>query len=102
MDGCESTGTTGFNPDNAELLETVSVSVSGDVTIPERVCDTLGLNPPGRVAFYESDTGEVFVRRVPSASEMAGFAARNAEATTDTPASELLRAKRDKDQRDLE
>ena len=102
MDGSESTGTTNFDPDNVELLETVSVSTSGDVTIPERVCDTLGLNPPGLVGFYESDTGEVFVRRVPSVSEMRGFAARNAEATTDTPASEILRAKRDSDQCDLE
>lgn len=102
MDGCESTGATGFDPDNAELLETVSVSASGDVTIPDRVCDRLGLTPPGLVAFYESNTGQIFVRRVPSASEMRGFAARNAEATTDTPASELLRAERDKDQRDLE
>ena len=102
MDEGESTGTIGFDPDNAELLETAPVSASGDVTIPDRVCDTLGLTPPGLVAFYESDTGEVFMKRVPSASEMRGFAARNAEVTTDTPASELLRAKRNSDQCDLE
>lgn len=102
MDESEPTGMTVFDPDNAELLETVTVSASGDVTIPDRVCETLGLTPPGLVAFYEADSGEVFVRRVPSASEMRGFAARNAKATTDTPASELLRAKRDSDQRDLE
>jgi bifunctional DNA-binding transcriptional regulator/antitoxin component of YhaV-PrlF toxin-antitoxin module len=102
MDEGESTETTGFDPDNAELVETVSVSASGDVMIPDQVCDVLGLNPPGLVAFYESETDEVFIRRVPSASEMRGFASRNAEATTDTPASELLRAKRDSDQRELD
>jgi bifunctional DNA-binding transcriptional regulator/antitoxin component of YhaV-PrlF toxin-antitoxin module len=102
MDRRESTGTTGFDSDNTELLETVSVSASGEMTMPDRVCETLGLNPPGLIAFYETDTGEVFVKRVPSASEMRGFAARNVETTTDIPASELLRAKRDSDQCDLE
>lgn len=102
MDEGESTRTTGFDPNNAELLETVSVSASGNVSIPDRVCDTLGLTPSGLVSFYESDTGEVFIKCVPSASEMRGFAARNAEETTDTPASELLRAKRNSDQCDLE
>ncbi|OYR43621.1 hypothetical protein DJ73_00460 [Halorubrum sp. Ea1] len=81
-----------------DLVETASVSESGEMTIPDRVRNKLGANPPGLVAFYESDTGEVFIKRVPSASEMAGFAARNAEATTDAPATELLREKRDSDQ----
>jgi len=102
MDEGESTETTGFDPDNAELVETAPVSASGDLTIPDRVQNKLGLNASGRVAFYESDTGEILMKRVPSASEMRGFVARNAEAMTDTPASELLRAKRDSDQCDLE
>jgi bifunctional DNA-binding transcriptional regulator/antitoxin component of YhaV-PrlF toxin-antitoxin module len=102
MDRRESTEPTGFDPDNAELVETAPVSESGDLTIPDRIQNKLGLNPPGRVAFYESDTGEILMKRVPSVSEMRGFVARNAEATTDTPASELLRAKRDSDQCDLE
>ncbi|QKG94317.1 AbrB/MazE/SpoVT family DNA-binding domain-containing protein (plasmid) [Halorubrum salinarum] len=100
MDDGESTETTGFDPDNAELVETVSVSASGDVMLPDQVCETLGLDPPGLVAFHESETGEVFIRRVPSPSEMRGFASRNAAATDDTPASELLRAKRNSEQRD--
>lgn len=102
MDGTDTNETTESAPDNAELIATASCSASGDVTIPDRVCDTLGLSLPGRVAFYESDSGEVFIRRVPSASEMRGFAARNAETKTETLASELLRAKRGSDQGDLE
>ena len=102
MDGSESTGRTDCGLDDAELLATVAVSASGDLTLPDRVCDTLGLDPPGLVAFSESETGEVFIRRVPSASEMRGFVSRNAEATRDTPATELLRAKRDSDQRELD
>ena len=70
--------------------------------IPDLVCDTLGLSLLGRVAFYELDSGEAFIRRVPSSSEMRGFAARNTEAKTETLASELLRAKRDSDKGDLE
>lgn len=102
MDGTDTNETTESAPDNAELIATASCSASGDVTIPDRVCDTLGLSLLGRVAFYESDSGEVFIRRVPSASEMRGFAARNAETKTETLASELLRAKRGSDQGDLE
>ena len=102
MDNTDRNETLASAPDDAKLLATASCSASGDVTIPDKVRDKLGLSPPGRVAFYESDSGEILVRRVPSASEMRGFVARNAEATTDTPASELLRAKRDSDQRERE
>lgn len=102
MDGNDSFDTQSSEIDDADLLDTASVSTSGDVTIPDRVGDKLGLTPPGVVAFNESDTGDVYIKRVPSPSEMAGFAARNAEATTDTPATELLRAKRNLDQKDLE
>ena len=102
MDGTDKNETLASAPDNAKLLATASCSASGDVTIPDKVRDKLGLSPPGRVAFYESDSGEIIVRRGPSASEMRGFVARNAETKTETPASELLRAKRDSDQSDLE
>jgi len=102
MDNTDTNETLASAPDNAELLATASCSASGDVTIPDKVRDKLGLSPPGRVAFYESDSGEILVRRVPSASEMRGFVARNAETKTETPASELLRAKRNSDQRERE
>lgn len=100
MDNTDTNETLASAPDNAELIATASCSASGDVTIPDKVRDKLGLSPPGRIAFYESDSGEILVRRVPSASEMRGFVARNAETKTETPASELLRAKRDSDQRE--
>lgn len=102
MDNTDTNETLASAPDNAKLLGTASCSASGDVTIPDKVRDKLGLSSPERVAFYESDFGEILVRRVPSASAMRGFVARNAETKTETPASKLLRAKRDADQSDLE
>ena len=102
MDRSDSAHTPASELGDADLLETVAVSASGDVTIPERVRDKLGLTPPGLVAFTESDTGDVVIEQVPSAAEMAGFAARNAAATTDTPATALLRELRDAEQRELE
>ena len=47
--------------------------------------------------FTETDDGDVVIKPVPSASEMEGFAARSATASTEKPASELLREKREAD-----
>jgi len=53
------------------------------------------------VLFRETEEGEVIVEHVRSPSEMRGFAARS-EATTDKPATQILREKReqDRDKRD--
>lgn len=76
---------------------TVSVSSSGQATIPKKFRDKLGIDAPGQVMFTETDDGEVVIKPVPSASEMEGFAARSATASTEKPASELLREKREAD-----
>ncbi|TKX43490.1 MULTISPECIES: AbrB/MazE/SpoVT family DNA-binding domain-containing protein [unclassified Halorubrum] len=83
---------------------TVSVSSSGQATIPKKFRDKLGIDAPGQVTFRETDDGEVVIERVRSAQEMAGFAARSGEPSTDNPASEMLREKReaDKAERDSE
>ena len=90
--------------DSTERSETVSVSSSGQATIPKRFREQLGIEAPGQVMFRETDDGEVVVKRVPSADEMCGFASRSGEASTDKAASELLREKRtaDKSERDSE
>ena len=53
----------------------------------------------GRVAFRETSDGEVIVEQVPSPNEMRGFAA-DREASTETPATGILREKREADRRE--
>lgn len=81
--------------------ETVAVTKHGQATIPKRFREKLGIDAPGKVAFRETEDGQVVVERVRSPSEMRGFAARH-EASTDEPATELLREKRreDRERRD--
>ena len=76
--------------------EIVAVTKHGQATIPKRFRERLGIEAPGKVLFRETEAGEILVERVRSPSEMRGFAARS-EASTDTPASELLREKREQD-----
>jgi AbrB family looped-hinge helix DNA binding protein len=79
----------------------VAVTKHGQATIPKRFRDKLGIDAPGKVLFRETEEGEVIVEHVRSPSEMRGFAARS-EATTDKPATHILREKReqDRDKRD--
>jgi AbrB family looped-hinge helix DNA binding protein len=90
-------------PDQSDKYEkeVVSVTKHGQATIPKRFREKLGIDAPGKVVFRETEDGEVIVEHVRSPSEMRGFAARNA-ATTDTPATRMLREKRedDRDERD--
>ena len=81
--------------------EVVAVTKHGQATIPKRFRDKLGIDAPGKVLFRETEEGEVIVEHVRSPSEMRGFAARS-EATTDTPATQILHEKReqDRDERD--
>jgi len=76
--------------------EVVAVTKHGQATIPKRFREKLGVEAPGKVLFRETETGEIVVEHVRSPSEMRGFAARS-EATTDKPATELLREKREQD-----
>ncbi|WP_440764698.1 AbrB/MazE/SpoVT family DNA-binding domain-containing protein [Natronorubrum sp. DTA7] len=79
--------------------EVVAVSKHGQATIPKRFREKLEIDAPGKVLFRETEDGDVIVERVRSASEMQGFAARS-EASTDVPATELLREKRERDRSD--
>jgi len=87
-------------PEDSEK-EVVAVTKHGQATIPKRFRDKLGIDAPGKVLFRETEEGEVIVEHVRSPSEMRGFAARS-EATTDKPATQILREKReqDRDERD--
>lgn len=81
--------------------EVVAVSKHGQATIPKRFREKLGIDAPGKVLFRETGDGDVVVDRVPSPSEMRGFAAES-EASTETPATDLLREKRERDRDERE
>jgi bifunctional DNA-binding transcriptional regulator/antitoxin component of YhaV-PrlF toxin-antitoxin module len=76
--------------------EVVAVTQHGQATIPKRFRGKLGIDAPGKVLFRETEDGQVIDEHVPSPSEMRGFAARS-DATTDKPATEILREKREQD-----
>jgi AbrB family looped-hinge helix DNA binding protein len=67
--------------------------------IPKRFREKLGIEAPGKVLFRETEDGEVIVEQVRSPSEMRGFATRS-EASTNKPASEILKEKRDRDRKE--
>jgi len=76
--------------------EVVAVTKHGQATIPKRFREKLGIDAPGKVLFRETEDGEVVVEHVRSPNEMRGFAA-NSEPTTDKPATDILREKREQD-----
>lgn len=75
--------------------DVIRVTAKGQATIPKALREQFGIEAPGRVRIHEED-GKIVVEPVPSASEMRGFAARR-DATTDEPATTLLREKRERD-----
>jgi antitoxin PrlF len=87
------------DPEEGEGV-TVSVSPNGQATIPKEFREKLGIDTPGKVTFRETADGAIVVERVPTAEEMQGFAAQSGDATTETPASELLREKRAAEKRE--
>lgn len=78
--------------------EVVAVTKHGQATIPKRFREKLGIDAPGKVLFRETEDGDVIVEHVRSPSEMRGFATRS-EATTDKPATQILREKREQDKK---
>lgn len=87
-------------PSEDSEKEVVAVTKHGQATIPKRFRDKLGIDAPGKVLFRETEDGEVLVEQVRSPSEMRGFAKAHGEATTDKPATQLLREKREQDKKE--
>lgn len=88
----------GENAEDRKEGEVVAVTKNGQATIPKRFREKLGIEPPEKVVFRETERGDVVVERVPSPGEMRGFTAEK-EAKTDRRATEILREKREEDQR---
>jgi antitoxin PrlF len=85
--------------DNSEK-SVVAVTKHGQATIPKQFRDKLDIDAPGKVQFRETEQGSVVVEHVRSPDEMRGFAKSRGEATTETPATELLREKRTQDRQE--
>lgn len=79
--------------------EVVTVTKSGQATIPKKFRDKLDIKPREKVRFRETEKGEIVVERVPSPGEMRGIASENSK--TDKPATEILQEKREQDKNGL-
>lgn len=88
------------NTESSQSTEIVSVTKHGQATIPKRFREKLGIEAPGRVAFRETQAGQVIVERVPSPREMRGFAGERASASTAEPATALLLEDREREKRE--
>lgn len=84
---------------NGSEKKVVAVTKHGQATIPKQFREKLGIDAPGKVLFRETESGEVVVEQVRSPSEMRGFAAEH-DASTDEPATDVLREKRERDRRE--
>ena len=79
---------------------TVTVTSKGQATIPKEFRDKLHIDTPGRVRFVENEDGEVVIRPVKRPAELRGTLASKSEDTS--PATELLRAERARDDKQAE
>lgn len=78
---------------------TVTVTSKGQATIPKAYREKLNIETPGRVRFVESETGEIVIRPVKRPTELRGSLA---DSDSETAATELLRAEREKDRAALD
>jgi looped-hinge helix DNA binding domain, AbrB family len=79
---------------DAEEGTTVTVTSKGQATIPKAYREKLSIETPGRVRFVETEAGEIVVRPVKRPSELRGALA-DAEADSETAATDVLRAERE-------
>ena len=74
----------------------VSVTETGQATIPKRLREKHGIPAPGRVKFVENEDGEIVVRPVGSMREFRGLERDGEE---ERPATAVLRDERERDTR---
>jgi AbrB family looped-hinge helix DNA binding protein len=53
--------------------QTVTVSRSGQVTIPKEILDQLGISVPGKVRFVLDEERKVEIEKIPRPSELKGM-----------------------------
>jgi|AntDeeMinimDraft_5_1070356.scaffolds.fasta_scaffold00092_2 bifunctional DNA-binding transcriptional regulator/antitoxin component of YhaV-PrlF toxin-antitoxin module len=76
---------------------TAPVARDGTVTIPEAVRDSLGFDGTGRVAFVETENGEVATCRVKRPAELRGATATTVDGDEEKCPSVTLREERRRD-----
>lgn len=76
-----------------ESEKVVSVSARGQATIPKEFREELGIGAPGRVKFVRTESGEVVVRPIHSATDLRGILAGSTDEEGRSP-TERLEAER--------
>lgn len=82
-----------------ESEKVVSVSARGQATIPKAFREELGIDAPGRVKFVRTETGEVVVRPIHSATDLRGILAGSTDDEGRSP-TDVLREERAADEAD--
>lgn len=80
----------------SESEKVVSVSARGQATIPKEFREELGIGAPGRVKFVRTESGEILVRPIHSATDLRGILADSTDESGRSP-TELLDDERDAD-----
>lgn len=70
----------------------VTVTRSGQVTIPKEILDQLGIPVPGKVRFVLHEEGKVEIEKIPRPSELKGMGAEQSD--EQYPGTSRLRAER--------
>lgn len=74
---------------------TVTVSQSGQVTIPKEIRDQLEIPVPGKVRFVLDEEGKVEIERIPRPSELKGM--DTGQLDEQFPGTSRLRAERERE-----
>lgn len=83
---------------DAEEGVTVTVTSKGQATIPKEFRDKLHIDTPGRVRFVENEDGEIVIRPIERPEDLRGALAAETD-EEGTPATEVLREERKRDER---
>lgn len=75
--------------------QTVTVTRSGQATIPKEIREQLGISVPGKVRFVLDEEGNVKVEKIPRPSELKGMGA--GESDEQYPGTSRLRAERERE-----
>ena len=79
----------------AIIDQTVTVTRSGQATIPKEIREQLGIPVPGKVRFVLDEEGNVAVEKIPRPSELKGMG--TVPSDEQFPGTSRLRAERDRE-----
>lgn len=79
----------------AIIDQTVTVTRSGQATIPKEIREKLDIPVPGKVRFVLDEEGNVVVKKIPRPSELKGMGAKTSD--EQFPGTSRLRAERERE-----